>query len=91
MTTRSEPSPAVPESPDLAGYEVVVGVGGGIAAYKACQVVSRLVQRGCGVTVAMTESGARFVTPLTFQSLTHRKVFTTMWRRPGTTIRSTSP
>ncbi len=83
MTTRSEPSPAVPESPDLAGYEVVVGVGGGIAAYKACQVVSRLVQRGCGVTVAMTESGARFVTPLTFQSLTHRKVFTTMWETPG--------
>ena len=68
---------------DLAGYEVVVGVGGGIAAYKVCQVVSRLVQRGCGVTVAMTEAGARFVTPLTFQALTHRQVFTTMWQQEG--------
>jgi phosphopantothenoylcysteine decarboxylase/phosphopantothenate--cysteine ligase len=67
------------EERDLAGYEVLVGVGGGIAAYKVCQVVSRLVQRGCGVTVAMTEAGTRFVTPLTFQSLTHRQVFTSMW------------
>lgn len=62
---------------------MVVGVGGGIAAYKVCQVVSRLVQRGCGVTVAMTDSGTRFVTPLTFQSLTHRQVFTTMWQTEG--------
>jgi phosphopantothenoylcysteine decarboxylase/phosphopantothenate--cysteine ligase len=68
---------------DLAGYELVVGVGGGIAAYKVCHVVSRLVQRGCGVTVAMTEAGTRFVTPLTFQSLTQRQVFTTMWTTPG--------
>jgi phosphopantothenoylcysteine decarboxylase/phosphopantothenate--cysteine ligase len=68
---------------DLSGYEVLVGVGGGIAAYKVCQVVSRLVQQGCGVTVAMTEAGARFVGPLTFQSLTHRQVFTTMWQTEG--------
>jgi len=65
---------------DLVGYEVLVGVGGGIAAYKVCQVVSRLVQRGCGVTVAMTEAGTRFVTPLTFQALTRRQVFTSMWQ-----------
>lgn len=68
---------------DLAAYEVLVGVGGGIAAYKVCHVVSRLVQRGCGVTVAMTDAGARFVTPLTFQSLTHRQVFTTLWETEG--------
>lgn len=68
---------------DLAGYEVLVCIGGGIAAYKVCQVVSRLVQRGCGVTVAMTRAGARFVTPLTFQSLTHRQVFTSLWRTEG--------
>jgi len=72
-----------PAAGDLAGYEVVVGVGGGIAAYKTCTVVSRLGQRGCGVTVAMTESGTRFVTPLTFQSLTHRQVFTSMWAAEG--------
>ncbi len=74
---------AQPAGGDLAGYEVVVGVGGGIAAYKTCQVVSRLVQRGCGVTVAMTDAGTRFVTPLTFQSLTHRQVFTSMWAVEG--------
>ncbi len=68
---------------DLAGYELVVGVGGGIAAYKVCHVVSRLVQRGCGVTVTMTDAGTKFVTPLTFQALTQRQVFTTMWATPG--------
>jgi phosphopantothenoylcysteine synthetase/decarboxylase len=68
---------------DLAGYEVLIGIGGGIAAYKVCHVVSRLVQRGCGVTVTMTDAGTQFVTPLTFQSLTQRQVFTTMWATPG--------
>lgn len=72
-----------PQAPDLTGYELVVGVGGGIAAYKVCYVVSRLVQRGCGVTVTMTAAGTQFVTPLTFQSLTHRQVFTSMWDSPG--------
>src|SRR5438128_2227077 len=62
----AEPGP----SADLAGYEVTIALGGGIAAYKVCQVVSRLVQRGCGVNVAMTAAATRFVTPLTFQALT---------------------
>jgi phosphopantothenoylcysteine synthetase/decarboxylase len=68
---------------DLSGYELVVGVGGGIAAYKVCQVVSHLVQRGCGITVTMTAAGTQFITPLTFQALTQRQVFTTMWASPG--------
>lgn len=72
-----------PPARDLAGYELVVAVGGGIAAYKVCQVVSRLVQRGCGVSVAMTEAGTQFVTPLSFQALTQRQVFTTMWQTQG--------
>ena len=83
MTTRTDQLPCDSGPIDLEGYEVVVGVGGGIAAYKVCQVVSRLVQRGCGLTVAMTEAGARFVTPLTFQALTRRQVFTTMWQQEG--------
>lgn len=66
-------------APDLAGYEVVVGICGGIAAYKTASVVSALVQRGAGVTVAMTDAGQRFVTPLTFESLTARQVFTSTW------------
>lgn len=68
---------------DLAGYELTIGVGGGIAAYKVCTVVSRLVQRGCGVSVAMTSAGTRFVGPITFQALTARQVFTTLWETPG--------
>ncbi len=68
-----------PARSDLAGYEVLVGVCGGIAAYKVCSVVSALVQRGAGVTVAMTEAGTRFVGPATFQALTARQVLTSLW------------
>lgn len=70
---------------ELAGYEIVVGVTGGIAAYKVCEVVSKLVQRGVGVTVAMTRSARRFVGPTTFQALTARRVLTSMWSadQPG--------
>lgn len=83
MTSAADDRNAALPNADLTGYELLIGVGGGIAAYKVCQVVSRLVQRGCGVTVTMTEAGTRFVTPLTFQSLTQRQVFTTMWATPG--------
>jgi phosphopantothenoylcysteine decarboxylase/phosphopantothenate--cysteine ligase len=72
-----------PIEPDLTGYELAVGVGGGIAAYKVCHVVSRLVQRGCGVTVAMTDAATRFVGPLTFQALTARPVFRSLWPAEG--------
>ncbi len=64
---------------DLAGYEVIVAVCGGIAAYKVCAVASELVQRGAGVTVAMTRSAQRFVGPATFQALTGRRVLTSLW------------
>lgn len=67
------------EDPPLIGYEVVVGVCGGIAAYKTAYLVSALVQRGCGVSVAMTDAAQKFITPLTFQALTARQVFTTLW------------
>lgn len=64
---------------ELAGYEVLVGVCGGIAAYKTCEVVSRLVQRGAGVTVAMTRAARRFVGPVSFQALSGRRVLTSLW------------
>ncbi len=67
-------------SDDLAGYEVVVGVCGGIAAYKVCAVVSDLVQRGAGVQVARTKAARKFIGPVTFQALTARPVFRTLWR-----------
>ena len=64
---------------DLEGYELILAVCGGIAAYKLCQVASAMVQRGSGVTVAMTQAATRFVGPTTFQSLTGRQVFSTLW------------
>ena len=64
---------------ELAGYEVLVCVCGGIAAYKVCDVVSKLVQRGAGVTVAMTDSAEKFVGPVTFQALTGRRVARSLW------------
>jgi phosphopantothenoylcysteine decarboxylase/phosphopantothenate--cysteine ligase len=72
-----------PDAGDLSGYEVVLGVGGGIAAYKACTVVSRLVQQGCGVTVAMTANATRFVGQMTFEALSGRHVFTSLWSEAG--------
>ena len=75
MTARSD----LVGPPDLTGREVVVAVCGGISAYKVCQVVSTLVQRGAGVTVAMTEAATRFVGPTTFGALCGRQVLTCLW------------
>lgn len=66
----------------LGGREVIVAVSGGIAAYKVAELVSKLVQRGAGVTVVMTESATKFVTPLTFQTLSGRMVPTNTWDLP---------
>ena len=65
---------ATKQSGSLKGKEIVVGVAGSIAAYKAAEVVSQLVQRGAGVTVVMTRSATQFIGPLTFQTLTRRRV-----------------
>lgn len=66
--------------PDFDGARVLIGVSGGIAAYKVCTVVSRLAQAGATVTVLMTEAATRFVTPLTFQALSGRPVYTSPWQ-----------
>ena len=69
---RKQLDPAAP----LKDTEIVVGVGGGIAAYKACEV-ARLVVKGRGtVRVAMTRAATRFVQPLTFQALSGAPVLT---------------
>jgi phosphopantothenoylcysteine decarboxylase/phosphopantothenate--cysteine ligase len=60
----------------LQGRRVVVGVGGGIAAYKACELVRELGRAGAEVRVAMTEAARQFVTPLTFQALSGHPVLT---------------
>lgn len=81
MNERETSSPA-DTGQVLAGREVIVAVCGGIAAYKVADLVSKLVQRGAGVTVVMTESATKFVTPLTFQTLSGRMVRTSTWDLP---------
>ena len=61
------------------GKNVVLGVTGSIAVYKAADIASKLTQRGLCVDVVMTRAAMQFVTPLTFRSITHRPVVTDMF------------
>jgi phosphopantothenoylcysteine decarboxylase/phosphopantothenate--cysteine ligase len=69
----------------LRGRTVAVGVSGGIAAYKACELVRWLKQRGASVIVVMTPAAVEFVTALTFQALSGNPVVKDLWgdQRPG--------
>jgi len=66
----------------LKGKTVVVGVCGGIAAYKAVEVVSRLKKLNADVHVIMTKNAEKFVAPLTFRSICHNPVITDMFEEP---------
>ena len=63
----------------LRGKKILLGVTGGIAAYKAATVASRLTQAGAVVDVMMTRASQNFINPLTFSALTGRPVTTDMW------------
>jgi len=63
----------------LAGQRIVLCVGGGIAAYKAADLVRRLREAGAEVRVAMTENATRFVSETTFQALSAAPVRTSLW------------
>lgn len=63
----------------LSGRRVVLGVSGGIASYKACFVARRLTEAGATVDVVLTSSAGEFVRPVTFEALTGRAVFTSLW------------
>jgi len=66
----------------LKGRRIIVGITGGIAAYKAAGIVSKLVQRGAEVRVIMTAAARRFITPLTLQTLSRNPVLTDLWSEP---------
>ncbi|MDY3279759.1 MAG: bifunctional phosphopantothenoylcysteine decarboxylase/phosphopantothenate--cysteine ligase CoaBC [Eubacteriales bacterium] len=68
----------------LAGKCVVLGVTGGIAAYKACELASRLRKAGAQVYVIMTKNACQFVAPLTFETLSNHPVATDTFARPET-------
>lgn len=63
----------------LDGKEIILGVTGSIAAYKAVEILRELTGRGAAVTVVMTESAQRFVSPLTFESLSRRPILTDLF------------
>ena len=63
----------------LRARHIVLGITGGVAAYKSAELVRLLVQDNIGVQVAMTAAATRFVTPATFQALSGRNVFVDLW------------
>lgn len=67
------------------GRHVVLGVTGGIAAYKSVLLARALVQRGAEVDVVLSRGAERFVGAVTFEAMTHRRVHTSLWE-PGTAL-----
>lgn len=65
----------------LSNFNVLLGVSGGIACYKACEVVSRLKKLNAGIDVVMTKHATEFVAPLTFETLSNRPVVSDMFSR----------
>mgnify|MGYP000879541375 CR=1 FL=1 len=68
--------------PPLSGRKVLVGVCGGIAAYKACELVRRLTKAGAEVRVVMTRAAREFVAPLTFRTLSRAPVVSELFDSP---------
>ncbi len=67
----------------ISGRRILLGVTGGIAAYKACILVRLLRLKGAEVRVVMTASAERFVGPATFAALSDHRVYTDLWEEPG--------
>ncbi|MBI5838249.1 MAG: bifunctional phosphopantothenoylcysteine decarboxylase/phosphopantothenate synthase [Candidatus Eisenbacteria bacterium] len=70
----------------LQGRNILLGVTGGIAAYKSCELVRLLKKRGARVAVVMTRSATRLVQPLTFQVLSENPVLTDLWQAPSQAV-----
>lgn len=63
----------------LTNKKIVLGISGGIAAYKSAELARALIQEGAQVQVVMTEAAQQFITPITMQALTGKPVFTNQW------------
>ena len=71
----TEPSPL----PDLAAKRILLVISGGIAAYKALELIRGLRKSGASVRAVLTKAGAEFVTPLSIGALTEDKVYIDLW------------
>ena len=69
-------------SSKLSESSVLLGVTGGIAAYKAVELASKLTAAGAKVNCILTENACRLVSPKSFEAVTHQAVFTNMWHTP---------
>lgn len=74
------PHPSLPAG-CLRGKHIILGVGGGIAAYKSCELASQLVKEGAVVTAVLTRNAQKLVTPYTFEALTGQPCLTRMFHR----------
>ena len=63
----------------LKGKKIVLGVTGSIAAYKSCQIITKLIKEKADVTVVMTETAKHFITPLSLQTLSGNRVVTDLF------------
>jgi len=63
----------------LSGLDVLLGVTGGVAAYKAVELASKLASAGAKVTTVMTQNACKFIQPRSFQAVTASMVYTSMW------------
>ncbi|MCL2144385.1 MAG: hypothetical protein FWH43_02670 [Endomicrobia bacterium] len=68
---------------DLKGKNIILGVCGGIAAYKVCDIIRGLVKLGANVECILTNGGSKFITPLTLQTLSKNKVHQGMFEEPA--------
>lgn len=64
----------------MPSHKIIIGVTGGIAAYKAAELTRLLVKNDFDVQIVMTESASHFITPLTFQALSGKEVLTSLWK-----------
>jgi phosphopantothenoylcysteine decarboxylase/phosphopantothenate--cysteine ligase len=76
---------------DLTGKRIVLGLTGGIAAYKVCELARRLQDEGAQVQAVMTAAAQQFVTATTLQALTGRPVFTDQWGAEGARVPNAMP
>jgi len=69
----------------ITGKQIVLGITGSIAAYKSAQIASALTRQGAAVDIILTPSAEKFISPLTFQSVTARKAYidADLWGREG--------
>lgn len=79
MKNNRPPAPGPRNDRELEGRKILVGVCGGIAAYKTVELVRLLIKAGARVQVVMTDAATKFVTPLTFETITARRVYVEMF------------